>query len=188
MGIWKKALVGVAMSAALVGASGSLVSAQEPASLTGYVSICSADLTSCESVQGVNVYFDVNNDPEKVVQTNAAGEASIEVTTGDEVAITVDPNAIEGATIAPDSQAGYVVSSVNGSEQTFNFVFVLNQAPAATATTTAAATTATASLPTAGVGPQGPSGSNTGLLLAVAGSALAAGAAGVAMRKRSASN
>lgn len=183
---WKKSLAGMALSLAIVGGTASMAGAQEPVSLTAYVSLCSADLTQCENVQSMDVYYHINGGPDQVVQTNADGEASFEVTTGDEVSIAVDPEGIEGASISPESQAGYTVDSVTGDEETFNFIFI-EDAPATTVTPAATTTTTTpeAALPTTGVGPLDGSGSNSALLLAVAGSAVAAGAAGVALRKRS---
>ncbi|MGC4107792.1 MAG: hypothetical protein QM753_15835 [Thermomicrobiales bacterium] len=184
MQVWKKSLIGATISLAMVGGALAQVGAQEPASITGYVSICSADLTSCENVAGANVYFDVNDGPDQIVQTNADGNASLEVSTGDSVVISIDPGEFTGATISPESQAGYVIDSVKGDENSFNFIFIADATATATATTTSTTTTAS-TLPASGVGPQGTSSTNGMLMLAVAGSAIAAGAAGVALRKRS---
>lgn len=180
MQVWKKSLIGATMSLAMVGGAIAQVGAQEPASITGYVSICSADLTNCENVAGANVYFEVNDGPDQIVQTNADGNASLEVSTGDSVVISIDPGEFTGVTISPESQAGYAIDSVKGDEDSFNFIFIADATATATSTTTTAST-----LPTSGVGPQGTSSTNGMLMLAVAGSAIAAGAAGVAMRKRS---
>ena len=202
MQVWKKSLIGAAMSLALVGGAVAQVGAQAPASITAHVELCTADTSSCEVVVGQTVTFDVNGGAStQNVVTNDNGDASIEVSTGDSVVISVDPAAIPGATLANDTPESVSVDSVAGDEQPYNFIFVQNAtetpttvpttaapttaAPTTAVPTTAAPTTAANALPSTGVGPQDGSGSTGTLLLAVAGSAIAAGAAGVAMRKRS---
>ena len=180
MNRWKKSLAGVVLSVSMGLIAAPLVGAQEPASLTGYVSLCEADLSACEDVQGINVYFDVNGlDNERVVQTNASGEASIEVSTGDQVEITIDPAAIPGASISSGSQAGYVVDPVMGDEDSFNFIFVKDKAGHSPT-----ATVVPAAMPASGAGPQFESGSNAMLVVLAGGGALLASATGLVIRKR----
>lgn len=166
-------MAGGLLALTMAAGGSALAAAQAPASITGDVSLCAHDLSWCEPVEGFTIYFDINGlGNEQSVLTNANGEASLEVSIGDEVIISVDPDAIPGATISPESQAGYTIDSVTGDENSFEFVFIEN-------------TDATNVLPNSGSGPLSMGDDDLdGAIVALAGGATVLAAGGILLRKR----
>ena len=181
MKVWKKSLLGAAVSVAMIGGGAAHIGAQEvPTSITAHVEVCPPDTSSgCLPIQGYTVMFDINGAPETVnVQTDANGNAAIEVSVGASVTAVVNPDGVENSTLANDTPSEQTITVAG--DDVISFVYVENATPAPAPVNP----TPAPALPATGAGPLGDVDTNTSLMLATMGGAMALAGAGFALRKR----